>query len=97
MDLTAYILLVAIVAALFSDKMDQAVSGNGTLRKVILVSAAGVFLLTLIPMLFQLCCRHRWPEGAYWRFMPWGISTYAGAHQSIGCDLAVPGLVNWKS
>lgn len=54
MDLTAYFLLVAIVAALFSDKMDQAFSGNGTLRKVILVSAAGVFLITLIPILFQL-------------------------------------------
>ncbi len=54
MDLTAYILLVAIIAALFSDKMDQAVSGKGALRKVILVSAAGVFLITLIPMLFRL-------------------------------------------
>lgn len=54
MDLTAYILLVAIIAALFSDKMDQAVSGKGALRKVILVSAAGVFLIALIPMLFRL-------------------------------------------
>ncbi len=54
MDLTAYILLVAIIAALFSDKMDQAVSGKGALRKVILVSAAGVFLITLIPMLFRI-------------------------------------------
>lgn len=54
MDLTAYILLVAIIAALFSDKMDQAVSGKGALRKVILVSAAGVSLITLIPMLFRI-------------------------------------------
>lgn len=54
MDLTAYILLVATIAALFSDKMDQAVSGKGALRKVILVSAAGVFLITLIPMLFRI-------------------------------------------
>ena len=53
MDLTACILLVAIIAALFSEKMDQAVSGKGALRKVILVSTAGVFLITLIPMLFQ--------------------------------------------
>lgn len=53
MDLTVYILLIAIVAALFSDKMDQAVSGKGTLRKVILVSAAGVFVITLIPVIFR--------------------------------------------
>ena len=54
MDLTAYILLVAFISALSSDKTDQTVSGKGALRKVILVSAAGVFLITLIPMLFRI-------------------------------------------
>lgn len=54
MDLTTYILLVAFISALFSDKTDQTVSGKGALRKVILVLAAGVLLIALIPMLFRL-------------------------------------------
>ncbi len=48
MDLTVYILLVAMISALFSDKTDQTASGKGILCKVILVLAAGVFLITLI-------------------------------------------------
>lgn len=53
-----YILLaVAIICALFADKLDQIFDGHKKLRFVILISAAGVTLICLISVFAQLLAK----------------------------------------
>lgn len=42
------LIVVAIVCALLSDKIDMAVQGNGKVKKVILTFSVGVFLICTI-------------------------------------------------
>ena len=53
-----YILLsVAILCALFADKLDQVFDGHKKLRFVILASAAGVILVCMISVLAQFLAK----------------------------------------
>lgn len=42
------LLAASILAAIFAEKLDQMTNSCGKLRKVILISCAGVILITLI-------------------------------------------------
>lgn len=42
------LIVVAIVCALLSDKIDMAVQGNGKVKKVILTFSVGIFLICTI-------------------------------------------------
>lgn len=48
------LLLAAIAAALLSDTLDRNLNGHGALKRLILILAAGVVLVTALPLLFRL-------------------------------------------
>ena len=53
--MTYWILLIAaILAAVFSDQIDRITSSGGKLRKVLLVSCAGVIVIINVPLVFGL-------------------------------------------
>ena len=48
------LMLVAILAAVFSEKIDEVVNGNGLLRKVVLTTSVGIILVILVPVCMKL-------------------------------------------
>ena len=51
MDFVQHLLVLAVVlTAIFSERIDGAVNGNGMVRKVVLVSALGSILIVFIPV-----------------------------------------------
>ena len=51
MDFVQHLLvLAAVLTAIFSERIDDAVNGNGMVRKVVLVSALGSILIVFIPV-----------------------------------------------
>ena len=57
MKIQYILLVVAIICALFADKLDQIFDGHKKLRFVILISAAGVTLICLISVFAQLLAK----------------------------------------
>lgn len=57
MKIQYILLVVAILCALFADKLDQVFDGHKKLRLVILVSAAGVSLVCIISVFAQLLAK----------------------------------------
>lgn len=49
-----FLLILSIVCAACSKQLDHAFAKNGALQRVILVFAAGVFLIVFIPLLFSI-------------------------------------------
>lgn len=47
------LLLVAIFAAIFSKRIDEAVNGNGLLQKVVLTASVGIILVIWIPVCLE--------------------------------------------
>ena len=50
------LLISAVVAAIFSERIDEAVEGKGLVRKVVLACSAGIVLVILIPV----CMKYLW-------------------------------------
>lgn len=48
-----FFLLAAVLAAIYSDQLDKQFSGNGKLRKVILVFCVAVLVITLVPVIIE--------------------------------------------
>ena len=44
------LLIGAVIAAIFSERIDKAVEGKGLVRKVVLACSTGIVLVTLIPV-----------------------------------------------
>lgn len=54
MKISWILLIVAIILAICSDKIDKSLNGNTLIRKVILVFSVGTICIILIPIIFKL-------------------------------------------
>ena len=54
MKISWILLIVAIILAICSDKIDKSLNGNTLIRKVILVFCVGTICIILIPIIFKL-------------------------------------------